>query len=173
MKTSIKNLFLVAVGTIIGSLIGGGAVLYFTRATLKTGTEMLALNFSAWEAEEAYYQYRTGNADLARYALEHAAGIFGAFDRFNDEHNHQVTPAAADLAFTYIRLGILAENNGNVKTANEYFDKALENYRKYCLQNSIDREYTAESLKNMVNKIDTKGEVSRRPFASVLFMNQK
>lgn len=173
MKTSMKKLGLFAVGIIIGILIGGGAVLYFTKVTLKTGTEILALNFSAWEAEEAYYQYKTGNADLARYALEHAAGIFEAFDRFNDEHNYQVTPAAADLAFTYVRLGILAERNGQMETANEYFNKALKSYRKYCLQNSIDREYTVESLKNMVNKIDAKGESSRRPFVSVLSLNEK
>ena len=82
-------------------------------------------------------------------------------------------PASADLSFTYVRLGNIAEKEGDVNAANEYFKKALENYKEHCAQNNIEREYTVESFRALVNRFDERNkETVRMPFTAVLFLEK-
>jgi hypothetical protein len=171
MKKWISRISLVFLGAVFGALAGGWFVYDFSRDAFKYTAEMLALNYSAWEAEVAFYHYKNSDSVIAKHSLEHYAEICNGFIKYNDRHNRQLTPAEADLAFTYIKLGFLAEKDGYSDVAQKYYEMALDSYTKYCKNNKIDRSYTVESLKELVAKLDG-NENKPRDFASVLFIDK-
>lgn len=173
MKKWLARTALILVGLIIGAVVGAGFVVYYFAENLKTVNQMFALGYCAWESEEALFQYKNGNTELAKHSLEHYALISEGFKEFNHKTNTNFIPASADLGFTYVRLGNIAEKEGDVNAAKEYFQKALENYKHHCDQNNIKREYTEESFRAFVNKLDEKNkETVRMPFSAVLSLEK-
>ncbi len=148
-KKMSRFLFLLS-GIIVGAVIGGSAVYYMTTTTIRAGAELLAANYVNWETEGAYYQYKTGEIDLAEQSFMHLLQIYEGLPIAIDNDT-----VLADIGFTYIRLGEIASTKGQELKATGYFQLGLESYRKYCAVKGIDKEYTIESLRQLIARIDS------------------
>lgn len=174
MTKWISRIILVLAGLILGIGIGASVAYYYFTITLQTAGEMLAMNYAAWESEEAYFYYKNENYDLAEQSFFHLLKIHEGFEALNKKNGRNIVSADADMSFTYIRLGKIAEKRGQKEKAEEYYKEALNHYQKYCKQIGIEKEYTIQNLLDLIDKIDSKEPAPElRPFSSVLFISQE
>lgn len=85
----------------------------------------ISVDFLINELKIAHSEYLNGSIDSGLYALESLARLL--------ESDKSATLMAEtgpnNLAFTYIRIGLLHERAGNKRDADTYFNKALSLYQ--------------------------------------------
>jgi len=111
--------------------------------------------FLAWEIEEASEPYYKGNFEVAKYTLSHAAKIL----EFYAEQEASKITAGQDLAFVYVRLGKIAESEGNNHAKQEYFASGAVAYN-----NATNRSYSPEQLVALFDKLDANSQNMERQF---------
>lgn len=85
----------------------------------------IAPDFLKKEIKIAYSQYLSGSADTGLYALAALARILESDGSVSLHSNVGLN----NLAFTYIRMGLLYEKSGNEQEAETYFKKGLNSYQ--------------------------------------------
>jgi tetratricopeptide (TPR) repeat protein len=101
-------------------------------------------DFLKTELALAYSQYLDGSQDTGLYALNALARILES----DKSAALQAEVGVNNLAFTYLRLGLLYEKAGNQLQADTYFNKALNSYQG--------EEIEIAELKIAVLKLDKK-----------------
>jgi tetratricopeptide (TPR) repeat protein len=148
IKKIISKILLPGVLLIIGIFLGSGLTLYGVNKYWLYYIGLLPVKFVVWESEEAYVPYSAGKSEVAEYALEHNARVLEYFSKVKDVDSWG---ASTDLAFTYMRLGKLAELKGDKEKATAYFQRGLDQYNK----NKKDK-CPPEKLRSLIDKLDSK-----------------
>ncbi|MDP4536563.1 hypothetical protein Q3O60_10220 [Alkalimonas collagenimarina] len=81
-------------------------------------------DFLKKEIEIAHTEYLNGSFESGIYALEALARILES----DDSTTLHSDVGSNNLAFTYLRIGLLHEKSGNQSTADSYFTKAISSY---------------------------------------------
>ena len=92
----------------------------FSLAVPTNANEMTA-EFLKNELEIAHSQYIKGSSDSALYALNALARIL----ELDSAKTLQTELGPNNLAFTYLRIGLIHEQAGEQQQANSYFAKAM------------------------------------------------
>ncbi len=104
----------------------------------------ISADFVKNEIQIAHTQYLKGSLDSGLYALEALARILES----DSSATLQSSIGPHQLAFTYLRIGLLHEKSGNQQQAETFFNKALSAYQ--------DKTVTITQLKAAVNQMDQK-----------------
>ncbi|WP_337879671.1 hypothetical protein [Rheinheimera sp.] len=102
----------------------------------------ISADFLKTELERAHAAYLTGSVDTGLYALEALARLLES----DQSAALQTEVGSNNLAFTYVRIGLLYEKTGNTSQAQAYFNKALGSYQGHKIEMA--------SLKDSVLKLD-------------------
>ena len=85
----------------------------------------ISADFLINEINIAHSEYLNGSIDSGLYALESLARLLGS-----DKSATLLSETGSNnLAFTYLRIGLLHEKSGNKQKADTYFNKALSSYQ--------------------------------------------
>lgn len=147
----VSRLLLVIGGIVVGVIIGLLISYQYQHTVFKNAYEIVTIGFKAWEGVEAADAYKNSQPETARYALLHNAKVLEFFYNNRDKDGFP-EGTAQDLAFTYIRLGKVAQLENNQKAAEEYFNKGFSVYQKY--KQSIGKDTSREKLLALVDKLD-------------------
>ena len=77
------------------------------------------------EIKIAHSEYLNGSIDSGLYALESLARLLES----DKSATLMLETGPNNLAFTYLRIGLLHEKSGNKQEANTYFNRALISYQ--------------------------------------------
>jgi len=85
----------------------------------------ISADFLMNEIEIAHSEYLNGSIDSGLYALESLSRLL------ESDNSARLSSGAGpnNLAFTYLRIGLLHEKSGNKREADAYFNKALSSYQ--------------------------------------------
>lgn len=147
----VSRLLLISGGIVVGVILGLLISYQYQRTAFKTAYEVVTIGFRAWEGVEAADAYKNYQPETARYALQHNAKVLEFFYNNRDKDGFP-EGTAQDLAFTYVRLGKVAQMEAKKKTAEDYFNKGFSVYQKY--KQSIGKETSREKLLSLVDKLD-------------------
>ena len=86
-----------------------------------TNANEITAEFLKKELELAHSQYIKGSSDSALYALNALARIL----ELDSAKTLQTEIGPNNLAFTYLRIGLIHEHAGDQQQANSYFAKAM------------------------------------------------
>ena len=86
-----------------------------------TSANEMTAEFLKNELEIAHSQYIKGSSDSALYALNALARIL----ELDSAKTLQTELGPNNLAFTYLRIGLIHEQAGELQQANSYFAKAM------------------------------------------------
>lgn len=85
----------------------------------------ISADFLINEINIAHSEYLNGSIDSGLYALESLARLLES-----DKSATLLSETGSNnLAFTYLRIGLLHEKSGNKQKADTYFNKALSSYQ--------------------------------------------
>jgi tetratricopeptide (TPR) repeat protein len=101
-------------------------------------------DFLKTEIDIAHSQYLSGSTESGLYALEALSRLLEA----TKSGAQDVELGPNNLAYTYVRLGLLHEKAGNQTKATMYFNKATEAYQG--------ADATIEQLKTAAVMLDSK-----------------
>ncbi len=163
-----KKTLLIGAGIGVGVIIGILISYQIQKSVFKTAYERVTLGFKAWEGAEAADAYKTGNAETARFTLLHFAKVLEFFYN-NKDKDDSPEATAQDLAFSYVRLGKLAQIQGNQKEAEEYFSKGFGVYKKF--KESMGKDASREKLISLVEKLDASYKVEPLMFGEAISGN--
>lgn len=104
----------------------------------------ISADFVKKEMHIAHSQYLKGSLESGLYALEALARILES----DTSATLQSSIGPHNLAFTYLRIGLLHEKSGNQQQAETFFNKAISAYQ--------DQKVTITQLKDAVNQMDQK-----------------
>ncbi len=85
----------------------------------------ISADFLINEINIAHSEYLNGSIDSGLYALESLARLLES----DKSATLRSETGPNNLAFTYLRIGLLHEKSGNKPEADTYFDKALSSYQ--------------------------------------------
>ena len=114
----------------------------FVSLAVPTNANEITSEFLKKELELAHSQYINGSHDSALYALNSLARIL----ELDSAKTLQTEIGPNNLAFTYLRIGIIHEHAGDQQQANSYFAKAMNAHQGKKLQFA--------ELKAYVTKLD-------------------
>ena len=101
-------------------------------------------DFLKKEIELAQAQYVKGSPESGLYALEALARILES----DNSNTLQSEIGPNNLAYTYLRIGLLQEKSGNQSEAKAYFNKSLSSYKGKAIE--------IAQLKEAVSSLDAK-----------------
>lgn len=119
------------------SLLAVGSLVIMTSIANEISSDFLKK-----EIELAHAQYLQGSTESGLYALQALARILES----DKSSSLQSELGPNNLAFTYLRIGLLHEQTGSDSKAKAYFNKALSTYQG----NNIE----LTDLKAIVTKLD-------------------
>jgi len=85
----------------------------------------VSVDFLINEIKIAHSEYLNGSIDSGLYALESLARLLES----DKSATLMLETGPNNLAFTYLRIGLLHEKSGNKQEANTYFNRALISYQ--------------------------------------------
>jgi len=85
----------------------------------------VSVDFLRNEIKIAHSEYLNGSIDSGLYALESLARLLES----DKSATLMLETGPNNLAFTYLRIGLLHEKSGNKQEANTYFNRALISYQ--------------------------------------------
>jgi len=109
---------------------------------IPTYANEITSEFLKKELELAHSQYIKGSSDSALYALNALARIL----ELDSAKALQTELGPNNLAFTYLRIGLIHEHAGDQQQANSYFAKAINAQQGEKLQ--------LAELKDYITKLD-------------------
>jgi hypothetical protein len=146
----VPRMFLLSGGVVIGVILSVLISYQYQKTFTKTAYEIVTLGFRTWEGTETADAYKNGQREVAHYALLHNAKVLEFFYS-NSDKDGCPEATAQDLAFTYIRLGKVAQQESK-QEAEEYFNKGFNIYKKF--KESIGKDASREQLFSLVDKLD-------------------
>jgi hypothetical protein len=156
-----RILFLLA-GFIIGAITTSSIIIN----SIKTANDLMSLSLRAWEENQAIHAYQSGNHEIARYALNHFADIL---QFYYDNKSIDGFPEATsqDLAFTYIRLGNLAQSTKKANEAEQFYDKGHVIHNQYLIDSGKE-VLSREKLIASVNRLDNRKKAISISFSDAI-----
>jgi tetratricopeptide (TPR) repeat protein len=140
---------------LVGATLGAAGGVWWTKEGFGISRELGVVYTLASESEVAFEQYLSAKPEVAMYALERFAALLQAYER-TDLSTVNKRMITTDLAYTFMRIGIVAERLGESSRASQAYTQALETYRQVHSQFN-----TVEELKQLIQKLDDGGRRAR------------
>ncbi len=148
-----KKLFVI--GVLLGVSLGVAGGLKLGRLWFEVGQTFGDLSAISTSEEFAFLQYRNASRPAARDALNESARLIEEVNAIRPERSHNV-----DLGFTYTRLALVEESDGNIAQSKADFLKAQQSFHK---TQGLKGDYSERNLRDVISRIDKSADPPIKP----------